>query len=105
MHIKQIDSDVVKESITNSILKSLPDWFGIPEAIEEYGVDSGGKPFFCAFDGEVPIGFLYLKETGHHTVELAVMGVLREYHRQGIGRKLLKKREKKSDRWGILLCR
>lgn len=29
-----------------------------------------------------------MKETGRHTVELAVMGVLREYHRQGIGRKL-----------------
>lgn len=100
MHIKQIDSDVVKESITNSILKSLPDWFGIPEAIEEYGVDSGGKPFFCAFDGEVPIGFLYLKETGRYTVELAVMGVLREYHRQGIGRKLFEEAREKARQMG-----
>lgn len=88
MYIKQINCDAVKESITNTILKSLPDWFGIPEAIEEYSADSGGKPFFCAFDGEAPVGFLYLKETGRHTVELAVMGVLKEYHRQGIGRRL-----------------
>lgn len=35
-----------------------------------------------------PVGFLYLKETGTATVELYVMGVLKEYHRQGIGREL-----------------
>ena len=32
------------------------------------------------------VGFLCLKETGKDTLELAVMGVLKEYHRQGIGR-------------------
>ena len=88
MQIKQIESDAAKERITRTILESLPDWFGIPEATEEYIADSNGKPFFCAYDGEMPVGFLYLKETGRHTVELAVMGVLKEYHRQGIGRKL-----------------
>ena len=31
---------------------------------------------------------LCLKETGRETVELAVMGVLREHHRSGIGRRL-----------------
>ncbi len=31
---------------------------------------------------------MYLKETGKDTAELAVMGVLREYHRKGIGKSL-----------------
>lgn len=31
---------------------------------------------------------MYLKQTGKDTVELAVMGVLKEYHRKGIGRAL-----------------
>lgn len=44
--------------------------------------------FFVAIEGSVPVGFLYLKETGKATVELHVMGVLKEYHRQGIGRSL-----------------
>lgn len=100
MYIKQLECDAVKQNITNSILKSLPDWFGIPEAIEEYSVDSVGKPFFCAFDGEVPVGFLYLKETGRHTAELAVMGVLREYHRMGIGRKLFEEAREKARQMG-----
>ena len=52
----------------------LPDWFGIPEATEAYIADSKAA-HFCAFADDVPVGFLYLKETGRHTVELAVMGV------------------------------
>lgn len=74
MDIKQIHSDKEKENITRMILESLLDWFGIPEAREAYISESKGKPFFCALDGENPVGFLYLKETGRHTVELAVMG-------------------------------
>ena len=88
MIIKQIESDADKGSIARTILESLPDWFGIPEATEEYIADSKDRPFFCAYTEDTPIGFLYLKETGRHTVELAVMGVLKQYHRQGIGRKL-----------------
>ena len=100
MQIKQIESDAAKERITRTILESLPDWFGIPEATEEYIADSNGKPFFCAYDGEMPVGFLYLKETGRHTVELAVMGVLKKYHRQGIGRKLFMEARNEAKRIG-----
>ncbi len=35
------------------------------------------------------VGFLCLKETGKDTVELAVMGVLKNYQRNGIGRQLV----------------
>lgn len=90
MKIRIIDSDAQKCKITRQILESLPDWFGIPEAIDEYVTESKGKLFFCACHDERPIGFLYLKETGRHTVELAVMGILKEHHRCGIGRKLFK---------------
>ena len=100
MQIKQIESDAAKERITRTILESLPDWFGIPDATDEYIADSNGKPFFCACDGEMPVGFLYLKETGRHTVELAVMGVLKQYHRQGIGRKLFAEAKNEAKRLG-----
>ena len=100
MQIKQIGCDGTKRIIARTILESLPDWFGIPETTEEYIDDSFGKPFFCAYDGEVPVGFLYLKETGRHTVELAVMGVLKQYHRQGVGRKLFAEARNESKRIG-----
>ena len=88
IRIEKIGSDNNKEIISREILVSLPEWFGIPESREEYISDSRGRPFFCAYDGEEPVGFLYLKETGRHTVELAVMGVRQEYHRKGVGRSL-----------------
>lgn len=88
MNIVEITDDLEKKSITQNILKALPEWFGIPESMEEYIQDSAGKPFFCARINEKNIGFLYLKQTGKDTVELAVMGVLKEYHRNGIGHAL-----------------
>ena len=100
MVIQQIDSDIEKASIARTLLKSLPDWFGIPESTEEYIADSKGRPFFCAYSDDTPIGFLYLKETGRHTVELAVMGVLKQYHRQGIGRKLFMEAKNEAKRLG-----
>ena len=100
MQIKIIVSDADKEIIARTILESLPDWFGIPEATEEYIADSKGRPFFCAYADDVPIGFLYLKETGRHTVELAVMGVLKEFHRQGVGRKLFMEAKNEAKRLG-----
>ncbi len=88
MYITEISNDSEKANITRYILEALPDWFGIPEAREEYIRDSAGKIFFCAYQDKNPIGFLYIKPTGKDTVELAVMGVLKEYHRTGIGKSL-----------------
>ena len=98
--IKNINCDERKPNLVKFTFDPLPDRFAIPEAVEKYISDSSGKPFFCAFDGDKPVGFLYLKETGRHTVELAVMGVLREYHRRGIGRKLFEQAAEKAREMG-----
>lgn len=88
MNITKITNNTEKQTITRTILEALPDWFGIPEAREEYIEGSKDNLFFCAYEEEKPVGFLYIKETGKDTAELAVMGVLKEYHRKGIGRTL-----------------
>lgn len=88
MEIRQITDNLKKQHVTRLVLEALPDWFGISEAREEYIAESDNKTFFCAFDCDKPVGFLYLKETGRDTVELHVMGVLKEFHRKGIGREL-----------------
>ncbi len=88
MHITQITTPTEKQAITRTILEALPDWFGIPEAREEYIEGSKDNLFFCAYGENKPVGFLYIKETGKDTAELACMGVLKEYHRQGTGRLL-----------------
>lgn len=88
MEIREIATAGEKQCIARFILESLPDWFGIPGAREEYIGKSASRPFFAAFDGERAIGFLCLAETGKDTAELCVMGVLKEYHRHGVGKAL-----------------
>lgn len=86
--IELIKDESEKMLITRRILEALPEWFGIEEAREEYIVNSSDKTFFAAVENSAPVGFLYLKETGKDTLELYAMGVLKEYHRKGIGRNL-----------------
>lgn len=88
MRITRITDDVEKGTITRYILEALPEWFEMPEGREAYIRESAGKYYFCAYDKEQPIGFVYLKQTGQDTLELAVMGVLKKYHRMGIGKSL-----------------
>lgn len=88
MLVKQVVNKEEKQKIVRAILEELPDWFGIEEAREEYIKDSFDQICLAAYKEDHPIGFLCLKETGKDTIELAVMGVLQEYHRQGIGRQL-----------------
>ena len=88
--IRQIFDGDDKKRITRQVLEALPDWFGIPEAREDYIKNSVEQIFFTATEQEREVGFIYLKETGKETVELYVMGVLKEYHRRGIGRELFK---------------
>lgn len=50
MKIIKVINDEEKKKITRAILESLPEWFGILEAREEYILDSVGKDFFCAME-------------------------------------------------------
>ncbi len=100
MEIKQITDGSTKRKVARLVLEALPEWFGIRRAREEYIAESDNKIFFCAFDGDRPVGFLYLKETGRDTVELYVMGVLKEFHRMGIGRELFNRAKEAAGKQG-----
>ena len=86
--IKEITNADEKEKITRKVLESLTEWFEVVESREKYIRESRKQPFFAAYENGEAVGFLCLKETGKATVELAVTGVLKEYHRKGIGRAL-----------------
>ena len=99
--IIQVENNKEKEMISRTILEALPDWFGLPEAREEYIVNSVNQQFFDAVKEEKTIGFLCLKQKGKDTVEVSVMGVLKEFHRHGIGRKLFMKAREKAIKDGF----
>jgi GNAT superfamily N-acetyltransferase len=84
-----LDDRQQKQRVARAILEALPEWFGIPEARENYIRESADEIMLVSSEGGEPDGFLCLKETGRDTLELAVMGVLKEYHRQGVGTALV----------------
>lgn len=49
MVITQIEDGETKEAVARGVLAALPEWFGIPEAVEEYVLTSQGLPFWAAF--------------------------------------------------------
>lgn len=86
--IIRVDDPKEKTAIAREILEALTDWFEVVESREKYIADSAGQIFLAARENDAYTGFLCLKETGRDTVELAVMGVLKAYHRKGTGRAL-----------------
>ena len=85
-----IDDKKQKEIIARDVLSNLPEWFGLPESTIEYINCSKDLPFWANFEENQATGFIVLKEISPYTVELYVMGVLKEFHRKKIGRDLFK---------------
>ena len=92
--ITEITSREEKSKIARKILEALKEWFEVDESREKYIADCVNWIFLAAKEDDDYVGFLCLKETGDATVELAVMGVLKEYHRNGLGRKLFEAAKK-----------
>ncbi len=86
--IRFIEDKDEKRKISREVLEALKEWFEVNESREQYIRESADQPFWAAFEDDVPAGFLCLKETGKETMELAVMGVKKEFHRHGLGRRL-----------------
>ncbi|MHC4218908.1 MAG: GNAT family N-acetyltransferase [Planctomycetota bacterium] len=80
-------------AVCEPILRALPDWFGIEEAIVQYVQDIEVMPTFVAsMDGE-PAGFLTVKRHFDPSAEIHVMGIRPGHHRRGIGRELVERVE------------
>ena len=88
MIIRELADPKEKSAVARTVLEGLTDWFAVKESREQYIREAAERLTFAAFDGDAPVGFLCLKETGKATAEIAVMGVLQPYHRRGVGRAL-----------------
>lgn len=79
------------------ILRGLPDWFGIPSAIDEYRRSLDRLDTCVALmEGRV-VGFLALKPLTPASAEIHVMAVDPKVHRRGLGRALVE--EADGGRW------
>jgi GNAT superfamily N-acetyltransferase len=86
------------------ILRSLPAYFGIEEAILQYLKEIVDMPVFLALRNGKSIGFLAVNRHTKVSAEIHVMGVLPEEHRKGAGGAMIEAAEEylKSDGVRIL---
>lgn len=88
LEIKKVEDKDIKEKVAREILYDLPEWFGIPESTESYITDSQDMPYLAAYADSKLAGFIVLNATSPDTADIFVMGIKKEFHRKGIGRKL-----------------
>ena len=88
VYIEEIIDSEAKANMVEEVLLDLPEWFGLPESIKGYIEESRELLLWRAVEDNKTIGFITLKETSESTCEIHCMGIKKEYHRRGIGRKL-----------------
>jgi ribosomal protein S18 acetylase RimI-like enzyme len=89
--IKEVTQD--RGQICNDLLRALPLWFGIEEAIRQYVLDVERMPTLVAYANERAVGFVSLNVHNEWTAEVHVMAIHPNFHRHGIGRDLIKTAE------------
>lgn len=88
IEIKEITDVYEKKQAARQLLESLPEWFGILEAREEYINQSVSLPMIGAFYNQQPIGFLSVKQHFTHSAGYYVLGIKKEFHGKGLGTKM-----------------
>jgi ribosomal-protein-serine acetyltransferase len=79
----------LRAEICQKILRSLPKWFGIESAINNYVKQSPNLPMLTIkVAGEV-VGFVSIKKHNEQSCEIYVLGILPNFHRRGLGYKLM----------------
>ncbi len=69
-----------------TILRALPDWFGIESAIVDYVQAIETLPTLMVTAGDKDIGFLSMKLHGPEAADAYVLGIARRWHGRGLGR-------------------
>jgi GNAT superfamily N-acetyltransferase len=83
--VLEVEDPDERSRLCASILRDLPDWFGIEEATTAYIRDVAALPTFRIGDD----AFLSLKIHTPQAAEVYVMGVRQERHGKGLGTALL----------------
>jgi len=86
---KVINEPDQKSDICFKVIKNLENWFGNEDANRQYSLGVREEYFLSAQIGDIPIGFISIKNHNQFTGEIYVMGILEEFHNKGIGRKLI----------------
>jgi GNAT superfamily N-acetyltransferase len=89
MTVVEVGLPAERSRLCETVLRDLPEWFGMEEATAAYIRDVAELPTFGVGDD----GFLSLKLHSPQAAEVYVMGVRRAQHRRGLGTALLETAE------------
>lgn len=88
-------------AIARQILDGLPEWFGLPDSVDDYVQHVERTSTFVARDNaSAAIGFISLSPQTRATSEILVMGIDKAHHRMGIGTQLLSAAESSQKEYG-----
>lgn len=73
-----------------AILATVPEWFGIDEANDDYVAKAESDPGVVASIGDDDVGIITLLHHSPHSAEVYLMAVARPFHRRGIGTAMLR---------------
>lgn len=71
-----------------TVLRTVPDWFGIEEALLGYVNQIDSLDTYTAWHQDKLVGFFSVDYHNDVSAELHVLAVCMDYHRKGIGRSL-----------------
>jgi GNAT superfamily N-acetyltransferase len=89
MSVVEVEDPGARSRICETVLRDLPDWFGIEDATAAYIRDVAALPTFAIEDD----AFLALKLHYPRAAEVYVMGVRPHRHGEGLGTALLRTSE------------
>jgi GNAT superfamily N-acetyltransferase len=78
-----------REAECETVLRSLPMWFGIEDALLMYARDTKTNPTFALESGERIVGFVTLQQHFPHAWEIHCMAMAADARNSGFGTKLL----------------
>ena len=101
--VEWLSSEPERAALIESVLRALPEWFGIEASTQEY-IREGSKMPCCAVlsDGKA-VGFACLRQCSSAAAEIYVIGVLPQYHHRHLGTELMYALEKKAIAEGMRL--
>lgn len=85
------------------VLRSLPEYFGIEEALVQYVDDIRTRPTFHAWSDSKLVGFLSVTRHAPRSAEIHVMAIVPEALRRGIGTALVEAAERYLIEDGVVL--
>jgi ribosomal protein S18 acetylase RimI-like enzyme len=85
--IETITSDLA-ETLCRDITADLPEYFGLPEVNEHYAIGVRSRINLAACAGEEYVGLISIDFPYPENANIYWMGILRQYHRTGIGKTL-----------------